>query len=643
MLGIYFVAVVWSLYDLLGISIVGWQGLAFPDPMTSFFYFDGILLACIVYSLLCSLAVSKVGISPMPSAAAPEPGARPGGALWRWAAVALLLATSAWAAVVYLGKRTHGATASDPYAYSQMAVDLATRGTLLHRFTLFQDIAPLGIAWGPVVPVGYHLPQTAWGDSPSVWATGASVLLAGAYRVLGEVGLYVTTPILALLALLATWALVQEVLRAESRLVRCVTGALTVALTATSPEHVDRLLVPMADAAAQLFTLSTLLFCLRAMRWLGESPRRAVAPLVLAGTSFAWAYWVRHTQLVLFLPVCLGILLASLRARGKGGSMAAALQGGTVNPRDGRTGRGALSVLWPPLVFSVAALLMAVPDTLYRLRVFGSIFATETTELPFMGLQYVGTMAWQTLRDFLVAGEWGYLFPFALVGSILLVRRHRRESVVLGGAVALVLVVHLSYRFLRLRDLISLFPLVNLAASYGSVRLVQSFRSVAHHSRQQRRLGSSLLASASVAWVVLSIALARWTMIDDLCWPGWASFGYMDAIQRQAFERLAELTPPQAVIGASLNAGAVMLYSGRDAFRPADTWTDDEWSIFVGAMRSNSRPIFLLDDSSAMASFIHAQESSFRLVPIEPVFVPVFDVRVQERDAGWLYRLEETK
>jgi hypothetical protein len=396
----------------------------------------------------------------------------------------------------------------------------------------------------------------------------------------------------------------------------------------------------MADATAQLFTLLTLLFCLRAMRRLDGSPRRAIPELILAGLCFAWAYWVRHTQLVLYLPLAMGILLASRRHWRNHSQFA---QSAGTWRRDTRAWEAAVAWLLPLSVFSVAALLAATPDILYRMRVFGSVFATETTELPSMGLQYVGTMAWQTLRDFLVAGEWGYLFPFALAGSILLAQRHRRESIVLGGAFAVVLAVHLSYRFLRLRDLIALFPLVNLAASYGAVRFAQLLRSVAQRSVQARRLGPSFLAASFVAWVIVSMALSRWTMLDDPCKPGWASFGYMNAHQRQAFDRLAELTPPRAVIGASLNAGAVMLYAKRDAFRPAGTWTQDEWSTFVGAMRASSRPIYLLDDSSPMAGFIEAQDPALRLVPIEPIFVPVFDVRAQETDSGWLYRLEETE
>ena len=127
-------------------------------------------------------------------------------ALWRWAVAGLLVVTLAWAGVVYFGKRTHGATASDPYAYAQMGVDLAENGTFLHRFSLFEQVMPLDIAWAPLQPVGYHIPRNEPGDCPSVWATGASVLLAAGYKLLGEVGLYVTTPIVALLALAATWA-----------------------------------------------------------------------------------------------------------------------------------------------------------------------------------------------------------------------------------------------------------------------------------------------------------------------------------------------------------------------------------------------------------------------------------------------------
>ena len=143
--------------------------------MTSLFYVDGVVLAAVAYVLLCHLGVLAAALANR-------------AILWRWAAVALLAATLAWAGVVYLGKRTHGATASDPYAYAQMGVDLAERGTFLHRLSLFEEVMPLDIAWAPLQPVGYHIPRNELGDCPSVWATGASVLLAAGLPAPGRDG-----------------------------------------------------------------------------------------------------------------------------------------------------------------------------------------------------------------------------------------------------------------------------------------------------------------------------------------------------------------------------------------------------------------------------------------------------------------------
>ena len=57
------------------------------------------------------------------------------------------------------------------------------------------------------------------------------------------------------LALIATALLVGEALRDLPREVRWSVAALCCALVAASPEGSERLLVPMADAAAQLFEL----------------------------------------------------------------------------------------------------------------------------------------------------------------------------------------------------------------------------------------------------------------------------------------------------------------------------------------------------------------------------------------------------
>lgn len=609
LLGAYAATTLWLLYRSLDITIIGWQGLIFPNPMTSIFYVDGIILAAVVLAWLCQIyIVSASGIKQTSP--------------WHWTAITILTVTLLWAGAVYFGKRTHGATASDPYAYAQMGADLAEHGTFLHRFSLFEQVMPLGIAWAPLQPVGYHIPINDLGDCPSVWATGASALLAIGYRLLGEVGLYVTTPLVALLALAATWGLVQETLRREPASVRGLTGALAVTLLATSPEYVDRLLVPMADAPAQLFTVLTLLFALRGMRKL-ENRQPCVPSFALAGISFAWAYWVRHTQLALALPITVAVLLGHNRAK-------------TMPSSSSFIQRLLLPVSVPLLAFFGTAFVVALPDIVYRWQVFGGPLATETTELHLMRLEYVVPVAWQMLRDALAAGEWGYLFPLALYGGYQLARKRQPEMMVLGSAFASILLVHLTYHSLRLRDLISLFPLVDLAIAYGAANLVQHVRAVTRG--RSVRLGSALLPVVVIAWVVLSLALSRWAMIDNLWKRGWASFGYMRAEHRAAFDRLAELTPPDSVIGASLNAGAVALYTGRDAIRPYDSWTVEEWDIFLEAMRARGRPIYLLDDGELIVQFIEREQRRQRLVPIEEMKVPLFNTK--GRETGWLYHLE---
>jgi hypothetical protein len=153
-----------------------------------------------------------------------------------------------------------------------------------------------------------------------------------------------------------------------------------------------------------------------------------------------------------------------------------------------------------------------------------------------------------------------------------------------------------------------------------------------------RRLGTALLPAAAVGWIVLSLALSRWAMVDNVWKRGWASFGYMRSEHRAAFERLEALTPPEAVIGASLNAGAVMMYTGRDAVRPYDSWSVEEWGIFLEAMRRRGRAVYLLDDGGLMADFIEAEETRHRLIAVEELEVPLF--YTQGRETGWLYKLE---
>ena len=158
-----------------------------PDPWILPFDLPAAILTGGTYALLCLGALNL----------APSPAQTRG----RILTTLILLGTLLWASLLYIGHRTAGASGSDPYAYAQMAVDIARHGSPLHRFTLFPTLRELGVPWYPIVHVGYALPLDAAGMAATVWPPGWPLLLAAPYRLLGEPGLYLTAPLLGLLAM----------------------------------------------------------------------------------------------------------------------------------------------------------------------------------------------------------------------------------------------------------------------------------------------------------------------------------------------------------------------------------------------------------------------------------------------------------
>jgi len=152
----------------------------------------------------------------------------------------LVVLTLAWAAVTYLAIRTRGVTGSDPYAYAQMAVDIARHGTALHIFPLAPRVAGWGLLVWPVVPVGYTPPDPGTGVAASVWPPGYPAWLAVAYGLGGEAALYILTPLLGLAALAALWWLCLEVLHTWTNGWRFLAAGIAVFVLATSYEQVDR-------------------------------------------------------------------------------------------------------------------------------------------------------------------------------------------------------------------------------------------------------------------------------------------------------------------------------------------------------------------------------------------------------------------
>jgi hypothetical protein len=103
------------------------------------------------------------------------------------------------------------------------------------------------------------------------------------------------------------------------------------------------------------------------------------------------------------------------------------------------------------------------------------------------------------------------------------------------------------------------------------------------------------------------------------------SFGYLTVEQRAAFEQLASLTPPRAVIGSMLNSGAIELYARRETFLPT-LWSAREQDIFFAAMFREGRAIYVLDDSAEMTTLRRQLAERYTLRRISVLDVPLWGI-----------------
>jgi hypothetical protein len=552
----------------LGIDVDEYQSFAFPDPWSPWFNVAPLVVLGVVYALWAQVRLALQ--------------------LWRPAVRGRVLPTilcagvAVWLVATVVVHRTHGVTASDPYCYAQMAVDLAETGSPMHDFALAGLARDLGLPTWPAVHIGYQ-PPFLKNRSPTMWSVGWPVLLVPFYWLGGTEALYWAGPLTSALALLVTWCLANEALRQEAQGVRWSVAALTCLLVATSPEGSERILVPMADAAAQLFTVLTLWLLLRACRG------RTVLYGLLAGASFGAAYYVRHPQLPL------GV---------------AALAAGLYVARGARPLKSLLALLAP---FALAAFLVAIPDLLYHKTIFGGWLRTESTEWFLMSIRNVGQSLFAALQHGLLRREeLGFVAPFAVYGGWLLWRRHRWPAWVLAAGVSGVFVFHLCYAALRPRDLIAILPVLYLCAAYGFVAAW--------------RWGQGRRTVAAALWLVGCAVLLSVRSYRTLAMP-WRedviTFGHVSVAQRQALDELRTITPQDAVIASMLNGGAIELHAGRQAVHPAP-WTADELFTWVDALSSLERPFYALDDGEEMAPVLERLASRYVLRPVETLDLPYF-------------------
>jgi MYXO-CTERM domain-containing protein len=170
----------------------------------------------------------------------------------------------------------------------------------------------------------------------------------------------------------------------------------------------------------------------------------------LAGIAVAMAYNVRYTQ-VLVAP---GLLLSAW----------AGLRGW----KRRLTFCGA---------FVAAAGLGALPDVIYRTALYGAPWRFGTGELALFSPRALPTALARVGPELLKAGEWGWLWPLAVIGAIVAWRRSRRALAVMAAAYGPPLVFHAWYPFLRLRDVLWVYaPLAALTALGGAAALAWLWR-----------------------------------------------------------------------------------------------------------------------------------------------------------------------
>ncbi len=584
---------------VLGGDVPGYFDYNAPDLRSSLFRLEPWLVCALIYTLAIQIHFLLLSFRAQREIAPAEPRFLDTKIVSRndsWiGAVALILATFVWAGALYIGQRTHGVTGTDPYAYAQMGVDLALRGTPLHRFMLFESVAPLNIAWAPIVHLGYHIPINASGDAPTVWPIGGSFAFAIAYRLIGESGLYLVNPGMSLLLLVATGWLAWELFRDSKD--RAWIAALSIAMLATSHTLFDWATVPMVDAQAALFSVLAIGSAIRFAR----QPRFVFA--MLCGVALGAAYFVRHTQLLIVPAIC--VLLWMNRA-----------------PRGLRV--RAL------VVAGLASLLVALPDLWYHQVVFGSWLTPESRELDLFSIASVAETASAFNAGLLAAREFGWLLPFLLYGAYRLARDKRVEFAALALWLIVLIGFHLLYPALRLRDLLPEFPPLVIIAAYGIVAFVRALFGVgdsppAAGDESPTPNAKRLIAATGLIATLFLLLMRVWNVLLIPFGAPQNSYGFLTATQRAAFDQIAALTPPNAVIGATLNTGAIDLYASRATFVP-DMWSPLEQDVFFAAMFREGKPIFLLDDSAGMTTARRQLETRYALRRVAGLDIPTGSV-----------------
>jgi hypothetical protein len=558
--------------------------LAVPEPFAGWLSFEWTALFCLAAVIVVQ-------------------GARlfPGQAGARLSAFGLAALGLVWVVALYPRLLPSGVTGADPFAYTQMAIDLAARGRPTHHFPLADLALQLNVPIYPTLFVGYTVPHG--GDSASVWPPGFSALLAIPYLLFGERSLYLFNPFLGMVSLGLTFILARRLFGLSP-----VYALAAAAFLLTSLEQTVRLSVPLADIAAQVFTMAAVVAAAGFGR---RAPDASVgaAPIhkqmIVCGGLAGLAFVTRYTQLLL-IP---GLLYALHRQ---------------AHPSARSWVRRLPLLFVQSLPFAVSFSLVALPDAAYRALAFGSPLSFAAGELAQFSAADVFPVTLRLLVE--LASDLGLLVPFVLLGLVIRARTHPAQMLDLAFILGPVILFHLPYHYLKLRDLLFLMPLLCGFAALGVREAFVRWQKAAGQPGLEgaRRLAFQL--AFAVLFIPLAARLAsQWPLLD-----GYYTYGFLSAEGRMALESVGQRTPSNAAVAASLNAGAINLYARRETFRPGRllqpgrTWTDGEFVAFVRALQTHGRPVYLLADGEEMDEPIAALDSCCILTRVAELYLPYY-------------------
>ena len=370
------------------------------------------------------------------------------------------------------------------------------------------------------------------------------------------------------------------------------------AVLATSSEYLTRLITPLADGAALVLTALAVVLALVALRARRPALRFNAALGAAAGLALAAAYSVRYTQVLIGPGLMLAAWFGLPRPKARLAFLAA---------------------------FALAAFAGALPDIIYRFNLYGTPFRFGTGELALFSLSALPEAIGRLGSEALDPREFGWVWPFAIIGLVFAWRRSRGPLLVVLAAYGPLLLFHIWYPFVRLRDVLSLLAPLAALAGLG----VAALAAWLWPRLAAARPWVGMPARLALVGGLLALAAVRLPPVF-LFGQGFFTFGYLLPEQRRSLEALRTLTEPGAVVACSLNSGAVELYGGRQAVRPGRqlqpgaSWTSEQWLAFAAAAQAEGRPLYLLMDSPEMDAPLDELRAHYQITRAGELDVPVF-------------------